>query len=386
MASQIDLTEDHLPSDIWRSWLPIQGRSVFHLFEFNQYPAGSTHYLTPSDLTPMLHEADIPDFSHTTLIQLGPPLDPSVSKAYQDAIRSAQHLVNSVTLTPSAVHGEPVRVPVWIFDYWREMELATSYQVQWRAAMVWLESYSESPVTSGCCQKLLMALSFFPWSGNNASVRNITSLLSGTPPQSYLSDFHIDHVINQISNQHQDLYGPKISERHIITTVDILGSITTFYGSRCAPPKAGNLLWERLAEIENQIVQGEVDSVGGVYHLPLHWVPVVFDFQQGYLLYGDSLCQQIPKPEHKAFTHWITLLFQRSGRNIDSHPVPVCPLPTGCQNDGASCGLFALNAIGHHYLGDPLLPPDQTSLACRRMEIALDLIHKNTVCFILSNL
>jgi hypothetical protein len=389
MASSIDLTEDHgghIPPDIWKNWLPIQGKSVFHLLQFDQFPANKTHYLVPPDLTPMLHEADIPDFDYATLLQLGPPVIPSVSMAYQEAIRTAQHLVNSVTLTPSPLLGEPVRLPVWVFDYWREIELAASYQVEWRAALEWLESYSKSPEATGFCQKLLMALSFFSWSGHNTSVKDITSLLSGSPPKSYLSDFHIDHTIKQISKHHQDLHGPKVSGRHIITTVGILGSIITFYGSGRAPPKMGNTLWEHLAEIENRIVRGEVDSVGGVHHLPLHWVSVVFQFQEGYILYGDSLCQKIPTSHHKAFTRWVTHLYQRSGRNMDNNYIPVCPLPTGCQNDTASCGLFALNAIGHHYLGHSLLSPDPTSVACRRMEIALDLIYENTVCLVLSNL
>jgi len=159
----------------------------------------------------VLHEVDIPDFDYNILLQLGPPVDPSVSQAYQHAIRSIQHPVHSVTLTPSPGHGEAVRLPVWIFHYWREIKLAASYLEQWRGAMVWLQSHSESPATTGHCQELLMALSFFSWSGNNASVKDINSLLLGSPPQSYLSSFHIDHVIKQISNQHQGLHRQKFS-------------------------------------------------------------------------------------------------------------------------------------------------------------------------------
>jgi len=158
MSSPIDLTEDHkdhLPSDIQEGWLPTRDKSVLHLFTFDWYPVCKTHYLLPPDLTPVLHEADIPDFDYNILLQLGPPVDPSVSQAYQHAIRSTQHPVHSVTLTPSPGHGEPVRLPVWIFHYWREIELAASYLEQWRGAMVWLHSHSESPATAGCCQELL---------------------------------------------------------------------------------------------------------------------------------------------------------------------------------------------------------------------------------------
>ena len=31
-------------------------------------------------------------------------------------------------------------------------------------------------------------------------------------------------------------------------------------------------MWNTLMAIENKIVAGEVDSLGGVMHLPLHWV------------------------------------------------------------------------------------------------------------------
>jgi len=192
-------------------------------------------------------------------------------------------------------------------------------------------------------------------------------------------------VIKQISNQHQGLHGQKISGRHLITTVDTLGSITTFYRTKCPPARGGNPCWEHLMAIENQIAKGEVDSIGGVYYLPSHWVSVVFDFQQGCILYGDSLGHPIPKQEHNAFSKWIRTLYQRSGRSMDS-PSPVTSLSTGYQNDGASCGLFALNAIGHHYLDQPLLSPDHKLLACRRMEITLDLIYENTVCSILHSI
>jgi len=348
----------------------------------------------------MLHEADIPDFDYNILLQLGTPVDSSVSKAYQDAIRSAKHPVHSVTLTPSPGaltpspgtltppprYQGPVVLPVWIFDYWREIQLAASYQEQWKAALVWLQSHSKSPTAAEHCQQLLMALSFFPWSGNNASVQDITSLLSRSPPKSYLSSFHIDHAIKSISKQHQDLHGPKVSGRHIFVTVDTLGSIPEFYGSRRPPAKTGNSHWEHLMEIENQVIKGEVDSISGVHYLPLHWVSVVLDIQQGRILYGDSLGQPMPKSSQTGFTKWIKHLYQRSSRSAGGDLIQVCSLPTGYQNDGASCGLFALNAISHHYLGHPLLSPNPTLLACRRIEIAQDLIQENTVCPILYNI
>jgi hypothetical protein len=382
MSSPIDLTEDledQLPPDVICDWLPIREKSVFHLFTFNQYPSNKIAYSMPPDFASVLHEEVIMDFDYTTLPQLCPPVDPSVTKAYQAAIKSTKHQVHSITLVPHPGLGNPVTLPTWIFDYWREIELAASYRKQWKTALVWLQLHSGSPAAVDHCQKVLMALSFFPWSGNNASITDITSLLSECPPHSYLNSFHIDHIIGRISDQHQNLRGTKVSKCHIITTVDILATITTFYGSRRTPTKAGNSLWGHLMRIENQIIEGKVDSVGGVYYLPLHWVSVVFNIQEGCILYGDSLGQPLPKLEHHAFTQWIQHLRRRSNLGLSDDPAPVLSLPTGYQDDSASCGLFALNAISHYYLSHPLLPPDQTSIVCKRLEIALDLLLANTV-------
>ena len=162
--------------------------------------------------------------------------------------------------------------------------------------------------------------------------------------------------------------------------VDVLGAIITIYGSQRTPTKVGNCLWERLMVIENQIVSGQVDSVCGILHLPSHWTSVVIDIQQGQILYGDSLNQAIPRGKRKAFTQWVQRLNTRAGRNMDKNQISVDPLQTSFQDDSTSCGLLALNALSHHYLGQPLLSPDRISLACARMEIALDLLNGNTVC------
>ena len=379
MSSQfdIDLTHDQehpLPPDVINDWLPIRNKSVFHLLGFTKYPSNKTNYAIPLVFAPVLHEEVTMDFDYNSLLQLGPPVDSSVTKAYQAAIKLAIHSV-----TPIPHFGNPITLSAWIFNYWGEIKSAALYREQWKAALVWLRSHSESPVTAGHCQEVLIAPSFFPWSGNNASVEDITSLLSQSPIQSYLSNFHINHMIGQISNQYKDLRGPEASRRHIITTVDILGAITTFYGSRRTPTKTGNILWERLMEIENHIIEGRIDSVSGVHYLPLHWVSVVFNIQEWSILYGDSLGQPLPKLERYAFTQWIRHLKFRSGQETGDDHAPIHPLPTGHQDNSTSCGLFALNAICHHDLSDPLLSPDQMSLVCNQMEIALDLLHSNTV-------
>ena len=382
MSSPIDLTEeleDQLPPGVINDWLPIRGESVFHLFVFNKYPANKTNYMMPPDFAPVLHEEVVMDFDYDTLPHLGLPVNPSVTEAYQAAIKSAKHLVHSITLIPHPGSGESLTLPTWIFHYWREIGLAALYQEQWKTALVWLQQYSELPMTANYCQELLMALSFFPWSGGRVSIKDIAYLLSEGPPKSYLSDFHINYVTEQISGQHQDLRGPEFSRCNILTTSYLLESITTFYGHRITPQKQGNELWEKLMIMENAIFRGEIDSLGGVLHLPLHWVSVVFDLQKGIILYGDSFGQPLPTVERSAFTRWIKHVRSRPYPDTSNNPVPVHILPTGRQEDITSCGLFALNTIRHHYLGHQLLPSDRMSLVYNRMEVTLDILQGNTV-------
>ena len=106
----------------------------------------------------------------------------------------------------------------------------------------------------------------------------------------------------------------------------------------------------------------------------------MINFQQLQILYGDSLGQQIPTRQHQAFERWISHLINRSSKISAHKNITLHQLPTGHQNDGTSCGLFALNAITHHYLGYPLLSPDPIALTCYRMEITLNIISKMTVC------
>ena len=376
----IDLTVDHrdlLPQAIIDEWLPNEDESVLFLFqEFNQYPPHPSHYILPSNLQSVLHQDGIQSFNYQSLLTIGPPALPSIPKAYQDAIKRSQHPIHSVTLRP--YYGDPVRLPAWVFDYWVEIGRAADIRKQWKVALTWVSGYSTLPVATGLCYQLLLGFSSLSWSHSAAYTGDITPLLSSSPVESYLSSFHIDYVIAQIKAQHGKTYGASITNRHIFATVDNFNAIICFYGNLCA--KKEGYLWDALMVIENRIIMGEVDSLGGVMHLPLHWVSVVVNFQQQQILYGDSLGQKIPRREHRALEHWIKHLSGRSTTLPTSDKITLHQLPTGSQDDSTSCGLFSLNAIAHHYLESPLLYPDPIMLACRRMEIASDIIGSMTVC------
>jgi hypothetical protein len=126
MASEIiDLTIDvFLPEDIKCNWIPVEGRSVPHLFQFTRYPPQVMLYHNYPNLGHLLHEEGITNFEPHILLQLGPP-PPELSDTYKAAIKVAPLPILSFTLVP--LSGHPVRFPIWVLDYWREIKRATEY-------------------------------------------------------------------------------------------------------------------------------------------------------------------------------------------------------------------------------------------------------------------
>ena len=239
---------------------------------------------------------------------------------------------------------------------------------RWKVALSWLKNYSTLPSTEEQCYTLLLALSSFSWSQGAAYNSDITPLFSETPKVSYLTSYHIDCIAARIRDEHGAQHGSNAT-RHIFTTVDQFNAILLFYGN--VHTKKEGYHWENLMAIENRVIPGEVNSINGIIHLPEHWVSVVIDFQQQQIYYGDSFGQPMPNRKRKACERWVEHLVNRSAVLASGSVVGYRSLPTGYQEDSISCGLFALNSIGHHYLGHPILPSDPIPLARRRMEICV---------------
>jgi hypothetical protein len=127
MPSEIvDLTvEAFLPEDIKLGWIPLDGLSVSHLFQFIRYPPQEMLYYTHSNLSQLLHKEDVIDFDPQTLLQLGPPPQ-QLSDGYKAAIKAASFPIHSFTLVP--LSGDSVRLPTWMLNYWREIRHAVGYR------------------------------------------------------------------------------------------------------------------------------------------------------------------------------------------------------------------------------------------------------------------
>jgi hypothetical protein len=199
-----------------------------------------------------------------------------------------------------------------------------------------------------------------------------------------LSDFHIDYMLEKIHDRYHSCYGVEVSNRHTFLTVYDLKSIAEAYEHGVRGVHGTNKR-KQLLEIENRITCGDIDGAAGVLHLPNHWVSLVITFRPPKILYGDSLGRPMPPRKASAFQRWISHILSRSGCEILWSKISIHPLPTTVQQDQISCGLFALNAVSHHYLqqDSPLLESDNLSLAHCRMEIALEILHEGGVSLFL---
>jgi hypothetical protein len=375
MSSEtIDLTiEAFLPEDIKHEWIPLDGLSVPHLFQFTRYPPQHMLYYEPPSLVQLLHEERVTNFDFGTLLQLGPP-SPKLSDMYKAAIKGATLSIHSFTLVP--VSGHSVRLPIWVLDYWREMKRAMGYRQNWKDVLEWLRGVSKSESMRGICDQVLAGLSCFPWNGSNCTVHDMASLLT----ESYLSDFHIDYALAKIFHHYQNHYAVNIANHHTFLTVFDLDSIVTAYKVNTRNARAAHKR-QQLLDIENKIISGHIDSVAGVLHLTNHWTSLVIIFKPPKILYGDSLGYSIPSKKASAFRRWMCHMLDRSGHEMPESDISIYPLPTMKQQDLNSCGLFALNAVHHHYLpqNSPLLQPDISSVAHCRLEFALDHLQDGAV-------
>ena len=352
--------------------MPLDGLSVPHLFQFARYPhSEAPHYAHPH-LDQLLHEEEAVGFNPNILLQLGLP-SKTLSDSYEAAIKASSSPIHSFTLLP--LSGDSVRLPTWVLDYWREIMRAVEYRRDRKKVLVWLRGISQLESMAEICNQVMAGLSFFPWNGGNCSVHDMMSILT----DSWLSDFHIDHVLINISNQYCDHFGSEASGHHVFLPVMDLISIVEGYKYKQNSGRAADKRRQFL-EVEDNIVLGHVDSVAGVLHLPNHWTSIVIKFKPPCILYGDSLGHSMPPTEASSFRRWIHHMLYQSGKEISEIDISIYPLATTNQQDFNSCGLFAFNAIEHHYLEHlPLLQPDICSLAYYQIKIALNLLQEDTV-------
>ena len=285
-AEIIDLTiEAPLPEYIKKYWIPLDGQSVPHLFQFTRYPPQDMAYQEYTSFSLLLHEEEVTNFEPSILLQLGPPSS-ELSDKYKAAIKASSHPALSFTLVPMT--GHPVRLPIWVLDYWREITRPMGYRRNWKKVLEWLRGMSQSETMVEICDQVMAGLSCFPWNGSNCTVHDMELLLTN----SSLTDFHIESTLAKISC-HLDHTDIMVSTHHtFLPTFDLDSIVEAYKRLRTGSPGVKR---SQLLDVENRIISGEIESVAGVLLLPNHWTSLVIRFSKPpRILYGDSLGGPIP--------------------------------------------------------------------------------------------
>ena len=90
-------------------------------FGLTGIPPPPSHYIHPSNLQSVLRQEAVFPFNFQSLLRVASPALPSISQAYDVAVKASPHPILSVTLQPHC--GNPVTLPYWIFTYWRIVPL-----------------------------------------------------------------------------------------------------------------------------------------------------------------------------------------------------------------------------------------------------------------------
>jgi len=375
-AEIIDLTiEPFLPEYIKHHWIPLDGQPVSHLFQFTRYPPQNMVYQEYHDFSQLLHEEGVTNFDPNTLLQLGPPSS-ELSDKYKAAIKATSSLILSFTLV--SITGNAVKLPIWVLDYWREIDRPVGYWRSWKKILVWLRDISQSDSMVGICEQVMAGLSCFPWNGSNCAVHDMELLLT----TSSLSDFHLHSTLTTIFQYHDEA-GNRLSDHHTFLPYNDLISIITAY-EKFHTGLTG-MKGSQLLEVENKIISGQIQSVAGVVYLPNHWTSIIFSFKPPRILYGDSLGSPLSDEKAVSFRQWMCHMLSRAGTQMPVDDISIYHLSTGVQRDSISCGLFALNSISCYYFPErfPTLQHGDLSLPQYRLELALDLLQKGSINHIL---
>jgi hypothetical protein len=128
-AEIINLTTEVFLPEINKGWIPLDGLSVPHLFQFTRYPPQEKLYYNYPDLNQLLHEEETTILDPQILLHIGPPPQKLINN-YKAAIKKAFSPPHSFTLVPFT--GDPVKLPIWVLDYWREIQRVVGYHCNWR--------------------------------------------------------------------------------------------------------------------------------------------------------------------------------------------------------------------------------------------------------------
>ncbi|KZV94435.1 hypothetical protein EXIGLDRAFT_767081 [Exidia glandulosa HHB12029] len=244
-----------------------------------------------------------------------------------------------------------VRFPLCVIRYWAIILKVYEHRAVWESSLTWLDRQQASGELLANCRHLLLSL---PWSGDttafgdeNMALPYLATILSS----SWIANFTIDFVLHTTA------------ARADPTLRAYFASVTFSYElHRTYTMKKRSS--DYLTALGQSLSEGKYDHIFAVMHNVYpqnswqpsqnprsvnHWCALHIDWKSKKIAYHDSLGPQLPDLLRRALVWWLQMwtkvrfAFDNTG------------FRSAGQNDGISCGIFALNLIRHVALpGVPL--------------------------------
>ncbi|KLO07532.1 hypothetical protein SCHPADRAFT_983778 [Schizopora paradoxa] len=187
--------------------------------------------------------------------------------------------------------------------------------------------------------------------------------LSSYASQVWLSDVHINQMLNLLSRELEDLGGSSDCNIREVFFADKLISIFKDPNRNYLTDRTSK--WIR--SLGDEFSTGKFHALAGVHHVnSLHWIAYAVDRVRKEIRVADSLGGSPPATLVKALQWWA---FEHTGEKF-----VLGKLEIGKQSDSHSCGVFAVNAVAHFALPDlhPLV--SQKDVALKRLQALRDVL------------
>ncbi|THH17105.1 hypothetical protein EUX98_g9190 [Antrodiella citrinella] len=191
----------------------------------------------------------------------------------------------------------------------------------------------------------------------------------------YLSDEYLfgGHIDQQLSFLRDKLFthGNILATPPTIVGIDFMDSLLKAKANKSSYQlgKVATLIHDLGVSLRDKTVT----SIGGLLHVHgNHYTIFVVDVIGHFIGYGDSFRDEMPSEIRDALTWWVA-----ESMGLDASTIETSwfrELPVTRQKDGFSCGVLALNALGHHFLSTeiPLIVPgERKAVAFERMKMLI---------------
>jgi hypothetical protein len=297
-----------------------------------------------------------PNITHVS--NLSKLLSPSaeVVKALKRRIGSEDDPISSI-LCPHLLTAGGARYPLWVAEFWHELHIARGIQENWRRAAHQLDARLRRTVGNHLLQDAAGMLSHLPWTGNLLGHRKTIDLchLWVYFTNEWLTD---DHLLIMLGLLMEDL-SQRYHQRVFIENTHFATILTAAYHDRENYATENSYGWIRKRG--NELANSSKAYLATIVNQDnIHWVPLLMDFDENKIWYGDSTGHPMESKLRDVVEWWT---FYHTGLHF-THAT----LATSLQHDSFSCGMLAWDALQFR-LGNSVIRIDPLRQSDERLKV-----------------